>query len=745
MNRRFSINATVVNDPSNFDDFNESIGREGKYKGLFKSIPSVKLRWFGAGKDLLITEYQTYGSAWRDTTLLIERTTDFGTTYTTEFNLTINYEDTRIDYEGEAEFIEVGVKQISILEKFQARDGKEIDLQSLVDMDEGVITAFTDETFDITLDNQIITKKNKFEFNGVLGSGGPSFFSNALLLGTAAYNLPFDTVSENQVTDNFLYPPAWSSWIFGAPPNDLTFPVTNNNFFEHTRINPEVNETYDNVAVGITGDVTVIIVTVVGLPVFKMVYLYEIVDDLGTVTQTANQAVVLPFVQAPATQFVVTLDSNVTFPGISFKKNDRMYAYMTVENAAGTNISFSFTAKPTLTYEYESKFADTTCKVMLIHDYLKRMFQSMTGLPHPIRSDYYGNTNSTYLSGGTPTAYSADGDGAMKGITNVFQIREFPIADEPMVDTFQEFYKFMWGNDTIAIGLEFDGVTPYFRIEPIEYFYDKTTQIFDFSADGFRPKQVPLSVDKSLSYNKIKFGDTNYKDEKFGVLDAINAVREYSIFTESESTKTYDFTIPQITNGTIIELSRRKPFANFEKEDTTYDDNIVVIELRRLTGTTFARDKDQDFTSITGIENSDTVYNLKLTPKRRLLKHLKIIGASLWGAIDNPVAYGNPSILFVSGRGIYGYTTQLTTEGSALDENEDIVINSTNIVPLYTNEIQEFEVPLTLDQRDTLLTINQGYIQTTSRGVVYKIFLDLGDIESLKTGKVRFKGRKLYE
>lgn len=753
MTRRFTINSTVVNDPDNWNDFIQSIGREGKYRGLFKQIPSIKLKWFGPGKDELLSDYNTYGSAWKNTTLLVEKSTDLGLTYTTEFNLGIDFKETNIDYDGQAQFVEVGIKQIGILEKFQSRDNVDVDLQSLTDQDEGTITAFTNETFDITLDAQTIEKVNEFSYGDALGPGSPSEADVQNKIDrTIWYNLPWDTKDKTQLESSFIYPANAGDF---DPLDPLEKPVIDNDIFENCRLDDRT-ETVDSVFISLTGEVRVDIDTdpatgnpIFPAPSFKIVYVGEQRTSEGDVTNRVVQSSNLTANVIGNTQFNVPITAGNTLTG-PFDQYDRFYVYLVVEGI--TSISdvydfvFNFNVAPTVTFDFRTNYPDTTCKVMLIHDYIKRLLQSMTGLNEPMRSDYYGNTNATYPDGaGGSTAYLSDGNGAMRGVTNIFQVREFPIAERPMIDTFEEFYKFMWGVDTVAVGLEFSGTDTYFRIEPIEYFYDKNTQILDFSADGFRPKRVSTSVDSSLSYNKVVIGDKNYKDEKFGILDAISAIKKFSIFVESENTKTYDISIPQITNGTIIELSRRKPFADFEKEDTTYDDNITIIELRRTGASTFERDKDQDFTSINGIEFSDTVYNLKLTPKRRLNRHLKVLGAHLWGVINNPADFGNPNIKFIEGKGNSNYDTQLTTEVSAVDENADIVINSTNIDPLYTDETHTFEVPVTGDQKDTLFTINQGYIQTTSRGVTYKIFLDLADPVSVKTGRINFKGKKVYE
>lgn len=742
MVRRFSINGNIVNDPDNWPDFNFSIGREGSYRGLFKRFPEIKLRWFGTGKEALEADYNQYGSPWRSTTLLVERSTDGGITYTTEDNFIIDFEQTSFNYSGEAEFIEVGIQQIGALQKFQARDGIEVNLQSLTDQDGGAITAFTNETFDITLDAQIIDKVFEIE-HFVLGA--PFIASSTLPDGPYSkvflqLNISDDSLKLDQIPGRFTYPHSINStgdpleqWLIEDDGTDLVITIDAILTLSLTRNPSATTGPNDNANAE-----------------FKVVAFSEDIDGNQSTPITFGTPFSIPVDTEVIAQSYV-IDQTETITGLS--KGDKVFLHaewtdlnIDIDDPAPAGISLLSQAnRPNIIrVTHETTFPDTTCKVMLIHDYIKRMFQSMTGLAEPIRSDYYGSTNSTYLSGGVSTAYSSDGDGALRGVTNVFQIREFPIADKPMVSTFLNFFKFIWGVDTCAVGLEFDNTTPYFRIEPIEYFYDKTTLILDFSSDGIRPKQVPLDVDPSLSYNRITFGDTNYKDEDFGLLDTVNAIREWSIFTESENTKTYDFTIPQITSGTLIEISRRKPFSDFELEDTTYDDDAAVIELRRTGASTFDRDKDQDFTSITGINHSDTLFNLKLTPKRRLLRHLKVLSAHLWGVIENPADFGNPELRFVDGKGNHSYTSQLTSEASAVDEDANIVINS-DIEPLYTNEVVQFEIPANLSQRDTILTINRGHYQVTSRGEVTKVFIDLATIESTESGMVSFKGRKLYD
>ncbi len=747
--RRYFINGNPVNDPANFDEFSEAVDRNKTYKGLFIRVPNIKLRWFAEGKELLEKDYEKFGSTYRQTTLLIEQSTDLGITYNTEYEFNINYEDTAFDFEGEAEYIEVGVRQVDALQKFLSRDGNMIDVQSLEDLDEGVITPFTDETFTIDLDAQIISKLDELSWQGNTGPGSDSEADVQNKVDrTIYYNLPWDTKDKTQIGDTFIYPPEAGDY---APGEDEDFPVTNGDVFENVRLTDTV-ETAENVFISTSGEVRVDIDTdpasgnpIFPAPVFKMVFVAEFRTSEGDTTGTVFGTSLLTANVIGNTQFNVPLTAGQTLTG-PFDQFDRFYVYLIVEGVTSISdvfdFTFNFNAESAVDFEFRTAYPNTDCEVVLIHDYIKRLFQSMTGLDEPIRSDFYGSTNSTYLSGGVSTAYSSDGDGALRGVTNGFQLRGFSLSSEPMIDSFSEFFKFLWGVDACAVGLEYDNDTPYFRIEPIEYFYDKTTLILDIP---FNPKQVTLRVDASLTYSKIKFGDKNYKDEKFGILNAINAPREFSVFSESDVSKTYDFSIPQITNGTLIELTRRKPFADFEEEDTNYDDAIFVIVLRRTGATTFDRDKDQDFTSITGIDFSDTVYNLKLTPKRRLLKHLQVLGANLWGVIENPGDYGNPNIVFRDGKGNSSYTTQLTTEGSPLDEDANIPIDSTNITPLFTNEEIELEVPLDLTDRYTVLTVNQGFYQVESRGKITKFFLNLGDVKSQKNGRTTFTAYKLYE
>lgn len=754
--RRFFINNNAVDDPANWEEFNFSNGRDAKYKGLFKKFPDVRLKWYGSGKEALQADYNKYKSTWRNTLILVEQSTDNGNTWTTELNSTIDFEKYNEDFDGEGQFVEVSIRQNDLLSKFQSRDEVSVDIQSLVDFEGNLLQPNPNETFDVDLDTQIIRKYLSVDYVGLL-SDSTSFasFSNSDQ-DSVAYNLPFDNRVQDQIEYSYLYPPNNYVWQFGPQAEDnLQAPILNNAFFENQFFNIK-DEQYTEVNVTITGNVlaTISVPANWGTPVWELVIVGRKFANeeesegsaIANVQLTAAQDIIFPENYGVILDQTISLNLGVVGPLDQF---DRVYAYIYVTGINGANglsLSHRFITPPTLEFEYITGFPTTNCRVVLIHDFLKRILQNITGIQEPLRSDFYGSPNSTYPTDSGTETYVEDGDGAIRGVTNIFQVRQFSIEDEPMVSSFSNFFNWIWSQDACAIGMEFltDG-TPYFRIEPIEYFYDKTNTIIEFTSDGVRPKRMPLSIDQTQSYNKIRVGDKNYKDEEFGLLDTINALREFSIFTESSSTKTYDIVTEQITSGTVIELARRNPFNDFELEDTTYDDEIVIIDLIRTGATSFNRAKDEDFSSVTGIVDGDTYYNLKLTPKRRLLNHLKVLASALVGVIENAADYGNPEIEFKEGKGNFGYSTQLTTEATPVVESANIPINSANIEPLYTNETTSVVVPADLAQRNILLGTNNGHIVITSRGVTRVIFADQISIIDQASGRVEINGRIQYD
>lgn len=764
MIRRYYLNNTLVNDPVNFEEFNQLTGRDSNYVGIFKKVTSVSIRWQQEGKEFLDSQYNQYGSAWRGTTLRVDRSTDNGLNYATEFEFVVDYEKKATGFDGQAEYIEVGLKQVGLLQKFLSRDDIDLDIQSLVNIDGGAITPFASETTDLTLDNQVIEKRVRQRYDGD-PSNNAFFATTDTSYAEITAQLPFNTKPVNQFDDVFSYQGAFYADQTITPTGQTEFTnqerpfevwrVANSEFYESVEINLNAElrfafTTFDPVA--LIGAIEVVFV-VRGEK-------YEDEDDtqrlssiiseqsLGTFNLTGSVADGLG---NTVLQTTISIDETIViapFGGVlQWTQNDRVYAYLAYRNVPGQavkNGQLLFRWETTgafLNLKARSVFPDTTAKVILIHDFIKRMLQQITGLQEPIRSDFYGHTGTTYSSSSGPQSYASNGEGWGRSVSNIFQVRQFPITGNnarPMITSFKEFYKFLWSMDTIGVGLEFDGVTPYFRIEPIEFFYDKTSEILDIPIN---PKTIPQNVDPSLSYNVIRVGDTNYKDEEFGILDATNAPREFSIFTESEKTKTYDIRCPQITNGTVIELSRRRGFVNFETEDTTYDDDIVIIQ---VTGTpaSFTREDSSLVTSSAGIDVTKNFYNLRLSPKRRLERHLKILTANLWGVIENPDDYGNPNIQFVESKGLYSYSTQLSGEASSIDENANIAIE--NIEPLYTDDKMEFEVPLSVENRDLILNSGSGHFTVTSRGQVYEFFLNNAAITDYQSGMVTFRGRKVY-
>lgn len=260
---------------------------------------------------------------------------------------------------------------------------------------------------------------------------------------------------------------------------------------------------------------------------------------------------------------------------------------------------------------------DTTADVFLIHEALDQSIAVITGTQNQLYSDFFGRTD---------IGYAADGCGSLKAILNGFAARKFNKSIKPLQESFEAKMKSLDAIFCLGMGYE----AGLIRVEQRDYFYNDQEiialgDIGDYGEDTAR----------DLSFNIINIGYEKFLEASNAqanggslLIDQFATQHQYATPIKANDVK-YIKLSSFLASGDALENTRRYQFATTPQDSTTYDDDTFMVALVR-DGAEFATEKDEAFTTVTGILSPPTAYNLRHTPKRNLLNHAKWINSGLY-------------------------------------------------------------------------------------------------------------------
>ena len=361
--------------------------------------------------------------------------------------------------------------------------------------------------------------------------------------------------------------------------------------------------------------------------------------------------------------------------------------YMRAFTASGTDLMWSITQRTVkIEMEESSSFASTSGNGLTIKKAYERISLIATG-KNRFKSDYF-------TSGEFKDAILANGK----------QIRGFGDSMELSLKDLNETCKVIFGT---SMGVEKINGIERFRIEPINYFFNRTVLL-----DLGRVENVEETYYRGGLFGKVS---TGY--EKGGDYEENQGLNEYN--TKSDFTHnfkkvdtSYD-NLSKVRADTIgIELARRKNRLNAPDEDTRYDkDNFIVdaysTPVREFIGGVLTREYTLyvnrpytfDFEQLpTGIFSPETAYNLRVTPRNNLQR---VSNYFSWLA-----SYGSKVTQFISGT----RNTELTTKlnGQPIIKENDNILNSTLRKPLLLPTQVTFSRKLNPQEFETLVGTTNG-------------------------------------
>lgn len=342
-------------------------------------------------------------------------------------------------------------------------------------------------------------------------------------------------------------------------------------------------------------------------------------------------------------------------------------------------------------------FEKTKASGILVHDLLSQVVKHLTG-SDAFYSEYYGLTRH---------GYAQDGAGGSRVITFGYWLRGADITERKMFVSWQKLFESLEALDCVGLGFEFVDGAWRVRVEPKEHFYPDTVVL-----ELEQVKNLTKKVATDRLFSTFKIGYQKYKgNREDGSILEFNTERQYftGITQIDQEFKRFSGLVGA---GYAIESTRRLQITSTE-EDGVFDDDLFVIEVVEDfdpdQNTEFRSRSSQGVDSISGVRDSDGVYNIGLSPARSAIKWGKIIGDNLNWASDR--------LKFTSGEGNYNVVSTLTGEAQ-IDESGDLQDTRFGDI-LFIPEIFSFEAPLTITQVRELTANPIGRVQfRTNAGLI---------------------------
>lgn len=387
---------------------------------------------------------------------------------------------------------------------------------------------------------------------------------------------------------------------------------------------------------------------------------------------------------------------NLTGTGnITVTAGDELYLYTfcNVEGATGdTQLRFTYSGtEPIFKASYIFKFPATFVNMLRPLTAFKRLVGKISG------SEDYAVSEKLASSGICLTS--------MDGLRGLQKARW-----KTSLAKFFEAYKILTFS---GMGVEGENIV----LESIYYYLNDAT-VIDIGEVQATPKIEPAI---ELMINTIKAGYNDVQIEDINGKFAFNVAVDYTTPLK-RVTRQLDLQVPFIADPFFIEIKR----ANLDGKTTTDDrqDSEIIIAVVDLDNPqvdadgTYYNLKRSVYTSITGVPDQDTVFNIPLTPARILQTWKRWLRSVFWKFDSELIKYQGPSP---------GKNRDLVTTGGPdgdITESDDLTIGSAELGdPIFEPKKLTVVAPSRPSMVTVLGTTPAAIISFTRNGRPYKGFI----------------------
>jgi hypothetical protein len=297
--------------------------------------------------------------------------------------------------------------------------------------------------------------------------------------------------------------------------------------------------------------------------------------------------------------------------------------------------------KGTLLAEEDSHFDASTVKGYLAHELLNQLTTICSNKSKVFYSDYFGRTD---------LGYTQDGPGAYVGMTHGFAVRGFtkmPLPDpdngvenlyKPMTTSLRDAFVSLKAVLNVGVGIEEINGKERVRVEELSYFYNNNITI----KLPNQVKKLTRATATDYYWPSIEVGyEKGGDNEEAQGLDEPNGKSNFTTFI-NKGKNTFSQISKYIGGMYAMEFTRRKPLSLFPTEDSKYDTNVFLLDLKPVNNGFEQRKWQDDLVKApSGVFSPETATNLRFSPFNMLLRHSWVIASGLTKFATEKVRYGS--------------------------------------------------------------------------------------------------------
>lgn len=386
-------------------------------------------------------------------------------------------------------------------------------------------------------------------------------------------------------------------------------------------------------------------------------------------TPVAVSTVFSSVTEGPTTYNLFTVSEDAT---INLKKGDQLYFWAEAGRACEARL-YVGGASGRPTGAISDKWiltADTTIGTLfpmgaLAFEAVERVLKLMAGNAVQLQSTALGRTD---------LGYSADGQAGMNWIGSgsglAFKNGDIKTSFKKLFsDGLAKLY-----NLGMDVSTATDG-TPIVIIEPVNYFFTQKIGVTITGVSNLRKRTAD-----DLVYDEVLIGFDKFSSDLPGSNEDPHTSGNYLIPARFV-TNPLDIRSSLIASSWKIEEKRRE--STGADTQTSNDKDLYIINVKRGIGEgTYESLRDENYESVDGVENADTLYNLDLVPSRVIRRWAPNIAACYYRSSD--------LLRWSSSESESALETQLDSEDFPIKERE--ILTSKELgEPLWLPEVYEFE------------------------------------------------------
>jgi len=287
----------------------------------------------------------------------------------------------------------------------------------------------------------------------------------------------------------------------------------------------------------------------------------------------------------------------------------------------------------------EVSFGDPSPQLstIFVHDLIERLMYIISGKKNMFYSKYFGRVQK---------GYKVDGFGGLISAISGYWLRAFDPTTEKyksLTISLQDVIDSLKAVFNVGIGIESTVISERLRIEDLKYFYQPEVIV----KLPYNVSKYTTSVDPDLFFSGLTFGYEQAHDyEESNGLDEPNTETDW-ITPIRKSELKYTKKSPIRADEYPMELTRRMPQNLYPEEDTSRDDHVWFLDLKRTDGTGFQQrewNDDRLEEMPLGIGEPETWHSFIFTPLQMLFRHAWIFRSGL-------EPYLNKKIKFINSKG----------------------------------------------------------------------------------------------